>query len=126
MVVQEKIQTPESLSGSKFCKLSEQHNTVKLLYGLGKLGHLPQNFQGDWLIPLLNHRDDRIRYLAVKNIGKLASDSYLESLIPVAKDDKDSKVRREAVSAIGRMRSRKALPFLVDMTKDIDPKVVLC
>ncbi|MBI4285209.1 MAG: HEAT repeat domain-containing protein [Chloroflexi bacterium] len=125
MVTREYVDDLKLIGTSEFCKLGKERNVAKVLSLLENLGRLPPQFEGDCLVPLLSNSDDRVRFLAAKNIGKLANDKYLELLSPVAKSDTASKVRREAVSAIGRMRSRKAIPFLIEMTDDIDPKVVM-
>ncbi len=105
--------------------IQRQRDSKKIVFLLERIGYLPSNFNGKCLIPLLQNHNDNIRLLAVKNIGKLCSDSYLEALLKVLKQDRDSMVRREAVSAIGRMRSRKAIPTLLDILTNRDPKIVM-
>lgn len=99
----------------------EQH----LLFTLKNLGRLPEGFDGQMFIPLLEHRNPKIRCLAIKNIGKLKDERFLMDLITFAKTEKNTVTRREAVSAIGRLKSESALPVLIDFTKDADPKVIL-
>lgn len=96
-----------------------------LVFFLMKLGHLPKDFDGELLIPLLNHESHQVRLWAVKNIGKLEDVKYLKSLSIVARKDPDSMVRREAVSSIGRMRHPENKAILLEMLNDPDPKIVL-
>jgi DNA modification methylase len=105
--------------------LKESSNNSIVANILEKLGRLPSTFDGTCFLPFLQTNDDNVRFLAVKNIGKLCDDKYLESMISVAKKDTNSNVRREAVSSIGRMHSQKAIPFLFSILSDNDPKVIL-
>lgn len=95
-----------------------------LVFILENLGYLPTSFDIKWIISLLNNKNDDVRFWAVKNIGKLDSESHLEVLYKIAYQDKSTTVRREAVSSIGRMRSEKSIPFLKSILKDEDPKIV--
>lgn len=61
------------------------------------------------LFSLLDDKDEKVRLLAVKNIGKLKSVLYLDKLYSIAKSDKSTVIRREATSSIGRMRNEKAM-----------------
>ncbi|MBL7068197.1 MAG: HEAT repeat domain-containing protein [Candidatus Marinimicrobia bacterium] len=105
--------------------INEQKDNSSIQFILENLGRLPLDFDGHCLIPFLMNKHDNIRYLTVKNIGKLCNDKYLELILKVAKEDQSSFVRREAISTIGRMKSEKAIPFLIEMLKGTDPKVVL-
>jgi DNA modification methylase len=96
-----------------------------ILYFLNNLGFLPKDFNGDLLTPYLQNNNSKIRYLAVKNIGKIKNKKYSDVLFDLAFNDPDSTVRREAVSSIGRMRSRDNIPKLIILLKDRDPKVSL-
>jgi len=105
--------------------LNEEKDNSTLLFVLEHLGRLPLGFNGECFVHLLRNKDDRVRLLAIKNIGKLGSDRYLEIISRFATRDQNSQVRREAVSTVGRMRSPKAIPLLLGMLNDPDPKVVL-
>ena len=105
--------------------ISEFKDNSGLTFFLEKLGHLPKDFDGNLLTPLLNHESHQVRLWVVKNIGKLEDVKYLQSLSIIAKQDTDSMVRREAVSSIGRMRHPQNKTILVEMLKDADPKIVL-
>ena len=78
---------------------------------LDNLGRLPTGFNGDVFRPLLSHPNAKIRRLAVKNVGKLKDECFLEELTTFAGNEADTLTRREAISAIGRMRSEKAIRF---------------
>jgi DNA modification methylase len=104
-----------------------QENTVNnahIQIILENLGRLPATFDGSWLINLLDNESSSIRFLAVKNLGKLKNDSFLMALNKVATSDSDTNVRREAVSAIGRLRKPNSKEILFNKLKDADPKVV--
>ena len=77
-------------------------NNKALLFLLENLGHLPDNFDGAALLPLLDHDHAAIRYEAVKNLAKLGDFAYVPRLFQLATRDSDSMVRREAASALGR------------------------
>ncbi|MDR1127113.1 MAG: HEAT repeat domain-containing protein [Treponema sp.] len=104
-----------------------QNNSVNNAYIqtlLENLGRLPSTFNGDWLIKLLDSENSTIRFLAVKNLGKLKNERFLIFLNNVAVNDSDTNVRREAVSAIGRLRKSNSKEILFNKLKDEDPKVV--
>lgn len=116
-----KLKGNEALSKA----ISESKGNGSLSFFLEKLGHLPKDFDGNLLIPLLNHESSRVRLWAVKNIGKLEDVKYLQPLSKIAKQDTDSMVRREAVSSIGRMRHAQNKVILTQLLNDPDPKIVL-
>jgi len=105
--------------------LENRTNNTFILNTLGNLGRLPRDFDGSWLLEFLDNESSTIRFLAVKNLGKLKKDAFLVFLTQVAKNDPDTNVRREAVSAIGRMRKPDTKKILFAKLKDADPKVVL-
>lgn len=92
---------------------------------LDNLGFLPTEFDGTYLLPLLDHPNDSIRYGAVKNLSKIADFGFAERLFEIATHDTDSFVRREATSGIGRMRDERAIAYLLELLSDGDPKVVM-
>ena len=104
--------------------LASTHEASTLLHLLDNLGKLPAGFNGKVFIPLLSHPNVKIRRLAVKNVGKLKDECFLEKLSTFAGNETDTLTRREAISAIGRMRSEKAIPILTQVLSDADPKVV--
>jgi DNA modification methylase len=106
-------------------KLLNGKDSRDILFVLENLGHLPPEFDGKVLLPFLHHKHDKVRYWAVKNIGKVSDESMLSPLVQVVKNDSDSMVKREAVSSIGRLRNYKAIPCLSDFLADDDPKIVL-
>lgn len=99
-------------------------NNSFILNILKNLGKLSDGFDGEWLVQLSESKNNNIRLLAVKNIGKLCNEKYLGDLKSIAENDNDTNVRREAVSAIGRMRNEKAKNILLDFLNDEDPKIV--
>jgi DNA modification methylase len=104
--------------------LQEQVDTKSIIYILENLGHLPKNFDGDFLVNLLQHEHPQVRLLAAKNIGKLKDDKYLLYLSNSFETETDTSVKRELVSAIGRMRNPKNKQVLYSILQDPDPKIV--
>ena len=105
--------------------IQSQNDIKKTTFILKNLGKLPKNFNYDFLLELLDNKNEKIRYLAIKNIAKLENLDLLNILYSIAKDDESTNVRREAVSAIGRMRHKLIIKKLVDFLNDNDPKVIL-
>ena len=105
--------------------LAPTNEEQQLLFTLKNLGKLPEGFDGQWFVPLLNHHNPKVRCLAVKNVGKLKDERFLQKLIRFAKTEKNTLARREAVSAIGRLKTENAIPILTWFITDADPKVVL-
>jgi len=75
------------------------------------------------LLSLLADKNEKVRLLTVKNIGKLKSIHYLDALYGVVNTDESTIVWREAVSSIGRMRHKDAIPYLFNILKVEDPKI---
>jgi len=105
--------------------ISASKDSREILFVLENLGYLPEDFNGDVLVPLVAHPFHKVRLWAVKNLGKVADQKWLALLLATAKNDNDSMVRRESVSSIGRMRTPQAIPLLIELLNDKDPKVVL-
>ncbi|MDY0126218.1 MAG: HEAT repeat domain-containing protein, partial [Anaerolineaceae bacterium] len=105
--------------------INETKGNKELVFLLGKLGHLPKNFDASIFTRFTKSSNSEVRFWAVKNIGKQSNPKFLDLLTKIATQDIDSFTRREAVSSIGRMRSRKAIPHLITFLHDEDPKVVL-
>lgn len=104
--------------------VENKNNVGSLLFILNSLGQLPKNFDSDTLEDLTKHKNADVRLAAVKNIGKLSNQNFLELLSYISKHDNDTSVRREAISSIGRMRKEIIKPILVEALEDEDPKVV--
>ncbi|MGL4594370.1 MAG: DNA methyltransferase [Thermoguttaceae bacterium] len=91
---------------------------------LESLGHLPRDFNGDFLYKLLSHPHSQVRFNAAKNIGKLNGAANDVKLIEQYKIEKDTTVKRELVSAVGRLRKQENKAFLLETLSDEDPKIV--
>jgi len=93
---------------------------------LKKLGRIDDEDLIGPLTELLNHSNDDVRYLAVKNLGKFDSRYDLcHTFQRVIAEDAASDVRREAVSSIGRQRNEENISYLKKILEDHDPLVVL-
>lgn len=99
-------------------------NSGNIVFILENLGYIPVSFNYQWIVDLLDYPNENVRFWAVKNIGKLSSDNFLDRLYNIANNDESTMVRREAVSSIGRMRNKKSIPLMKKMLKDADPKIV--
>lgn len=96
-----------------------------VIYVLEKLGRIENSYSKEPLLSLLNHLNENIRALSIKNLAKLEDIGLLPTFIKYANNDESTCVRREAVSAIGRLRNEKTIPVLINLLKDKDPKVVM-
>ncbi len=104
--------------------VQKQKDSGSLVFILENLGHLPQNFDGNFLLDLLHNTHAQVRLLAVKNIGKLQDEIFTERLATLLESETNTSVRREIVSSIGRMRQPKFKSILFDILNDTDPKIV--
>ena len=127
MLTKAHIELEKSKIDSPFFRaaLSPINEDQHLLFTLKNLGKLPEGFDGQLIVPLLSHQNPKIRCLAIKNVGKLRDEHFLDRLSTFARIEKNTLARREAISAIGRMRSEKAIPILTEFLTDADPKVIL-
>ena len=114
---------PTTLRHTGISPIPDMKNS--LVKWLENLGRLPRNFDGEKLVQLLTHEKEKIRILAVYNLGKLGDIVFLPILLKTAMQDKSTAVRREATSSIGRMRNEKTISALAKLAADNDPKVVL-
>lgn len=126
MLTKEYIETIKKEGNGNFLNLLQniQNDNTQLTFLLENLGFLPPNFDTDILMPFLNHKNHKIRYWAVKNVGKALKEKHLKIIYNIAKNDSDSMVRREAVSSIGRMRNFKNIDVLIEFLNDCDPKII--
>lgn len=108
-----------------FLSFLQNQNDGVIIYVLEKLGRLENGSSKEPLQNLLNHSNENIRVLSIKNLAKIEDINLLPTFIKFASTDESTIVRREAVSAIGRLRNKKAIPALINFLKDKDPKVVM-
>lgn len=99
-------------------------NVGNLIFILENLGVLNKSTNVDWMVDMLEHKNEMVRFWVVKNLGKLNNAMYAHILFDIAKTDSSTMVKREAVSSIGRMRSIEMIPLLKEMLCDEDPKIV--
>jgi len=100
-------------------------NDGTIVYTLEKMGRLENGYSREPLLNLLNHPNENIRALSIKNLAKLTDISLLPVFKKYATGDESTEVRRESVSAIGRLRNEKAIPFMKEFLTDSDPKIVM-
>ena len=106
-------------------KLSSENNNGKLIKVLDKLGKLSDNFDNNSLIYLLEHENEKVRCLAVKNLAKTEDLSLKNTYIKLINKDDSSIVKREAASAIGRLRNKDCIPILLNLLSNSDPEVAM-
>ncbi len=122
----EKINSIKKLDSQSLLQYFKFTNfkTSEILFVLENLGYLPNTFNFDVFIPWLTHENEKIRYWAVKNIGKYKSIKYFPLLQKHFKEEKSTTVKREIVSAVGRMKSRETIDFLIEVMHSEDPKII--
>jgi len=108
-----------------FLSFIQNQNDSIIIYVLEKLGRLENSYSKEPLLDLLNHPNENVRVLSIKNLAKFEDVNLLSIFIKYANADESTSVRREAVSAIGRLRNEKTIPILISLLKDKDPKVVM-
>jgi DNA modification methylase len=104
--------------------VQKQKDSGNLVFILENLGHLPKNFDGSFLLDLLQNNHAQVRLLTVKNIGKLHNEGYIKKLAKMLETEVNTSVRREIVSSIGRMRKPEFKNILFQILEDSDPKIV--
>ncbi|MCZ0932258.1 MAG: HEAT repeat domain-containing protein, partial [Oligoflexia bacterium] len=124
IITKEKLEDLQ-LDTDRFHFFFKSKNNKEIIHLLNKLGKLPDSFDENILLYFVKNEHPTIRYLAVKNLGKLNRPSLLSTFKKLILSDNSSSVRREATSAIGRMRNVRAIPFLIKLLKDSDPEITL-
>ena len=105
--------------------ISKYHSVSELIENLEHLGRLPADFDATELLELLKHKDENVRYYALKNLAKLERVELLSTFSNLAEKDSSSIVKKEAVSAIGRLRNKQAKQILFNYLKDNNPEITL-
>ena len=84
-----------------FCALfyESNANSSTLIYILKNMGYLPIYFDYDVFAGLVNHKNEDVRYWAVKNLGKSKSDKYYDLLVHHLSIEDSTIVKREIVSS---------------------------
>ena len=125
VITREQITEIKRTRNGDFAKfVANQRDVGNISFVLKNLGHLPSDFNAEFLYGLLQHSNSQIRLLAAKNIGKLKSQSDAEFLFVTYGNETDTNVRREIVSAIGRQRNIANKSVLFKFLQDADPKIV--
>lgn len=99
-------------------------NVGKLSFILENIGHIQKDFNYSWLLELLDHDNETIRVLVLKNLGKVKSTDLIQVFYNVVNSDKSTLVKREAVSALGRLRNEQTKDILIKLLQNEDPKIV--
>ena len=100
------------------------NNSGNLIFILESFGHIPKTIDLSFLVNLTMHENESVRFLAVKNLGKLKSKVFLNLFYVIYENDKSTKVKREAVSSIGRIKQDDIIPNLITILQNSDPKIV--
>lgn len=101
-----------------------KNDNSKISYLLDNLGRIPNNYNGEWLFDLAKNENQKIRFLAIKNLGKISLKGKLEKIFNLFYNEENTEIRREIISSLGRQRNYEAKEFLIKTLKDNDPKVV--
>lgn len=107
---------------NKFQKAPEKE-IISVLENIGKLPEEFPYFIFEFL--LKKYTNEKIRYLAVKNLGKTRNQNIAPILKPYYQREKNTHIRREIISSIGRIRSKENIYWLLSILKDEDPKVIM-
>lgn len=125
MLTKEYITELKKNSSAEIANLIKNQKDVGTVnFILENLGHIPANFESDFLYELLEHSHAQVRLNAVKNIGKLNGKTDVAKLTQLFKNETDTSVRREIISSIGRQRKVENKPILFSILEDEDPKIV--
>ena len=104
--------------------INNQKDVGSINFVLENLGHLPKDFNFDFLYSFLEHSHPQVRLNTLKNIGKMNGKLNVNLLYNLYQTEKDTNVRREIVSSIGRQKNNENKPFLYNFLNDDDPKIV--
>jgi DNA modification methylase len=104
--------------------VNEQKDSSRIIFILKNLGHLPKNFETEFLLSLFSHHHPQVRLYAVKNYGKSNGKFDTSAIIKLYEAETDTSVKREIVSAIGRQRDRNHIEILCNFLSDNDPRIV--
>ncbi len=125
MITKEYIKELKSNGSGAVAKaVAEYKDSKTILFILENLGYLPNNYDGALFIDLMRKDNPKIRFWAVKNIGKLKNPTYLPVLSAFLMKEKNTNVKREIVSSIGRMKTSNSKEILFKSLNDSDPKIV--
>jgi len=125
MLTKEYIREIKKKGDGEISKLLHEYKDSKsILFILKHLGHIPNDFDGSYLLELIYNKNKTVRIWAIKTIGKLKKIEYLTILREISITDSDTNVRRESISSIGRLRSKHGINILRDFLEDADPKLV--
>lgn len=92
---------------------------------LEKLWKINNDILKEPLKQLSNNKNEKIRFLAIKNLAKIKNNNLTDFFINCIEKDNSSIVKREAVSAIWRMRDYKNIEVLSKLLKDKDPEIIM-
>lgn len=112
-------------NGALISLVNSHSDDKSILFILKNLGYLPKDFDANWINPLLEKQNQKIRLWSVKTLGKVKREQNLAVLKRVAREDESMEVRCEAVSSIGRIKTKAVIPVLVKFLSNDDPRLVL-
>lgn len=126
MLTREQINHYKKERNGELTRYVEAHSDNKsVLFVLQNLGYLPNDFDDNWITPLLSNKNQKIRLWSAKTLGKTKKEKNIQALKRTALQDESTEVRREAVSSIGRLKTETIIPVLLEFLRDDDPKIVL-
>ncbi|MFX0151348.1 MAG: DNA methyltransferase [Candidatus Hodarchaeota archaeon] len=109
-----------------FMNIFQKHPEKEIISVLENIGKLPEEFPYFIFEFLLKrYKNEKIKLLAVKNLGKTRNQDIAPILKQYYQEEKSTHIRREIVSSIGRIRSKENINWLLSVLNDEDPKVVM-
>ena len=125
MLAKENIKFLKEKGGCEIASFIKEKRDVKSInFILENLGRLPQKFNATFLFDYLSHPHKKVRLNAVKNIGKLNSDTNFKPLLNLYYTEQDTAVKTEIISSIGRQKKEKFIPFFFKILDETDPKII--
>jgi len=87
MIAREEIEIAKNEENSSFCNLIERvkNDIPKIIFLLENLGRLPKDFDVNIFYQFMDMSNNKIRFWAIKNISKLATEKDIKKLYETAK-----------------------------------------
>lgn len=108
-----------------FEEIKNNGNNSDIRKMLTSIGRIPKDFKSAVFRELLNHPDEKTRYLAAKNLGKTVTIEDLKYIKSAIEKEENSKVLRELYSAAGRLKKEENISILMDGLNRNSGKIVM-
>jgi len=91
---------------------------------VGILGEIRDQKATSYMVPLLGHKDIRVRRETIRALTKIGGHNAENTLLKILKSE-DPEMRRQAILSLGALQSETALPALIDLAVKRDRKGLL-